>query len=147
MICCLHNFACMEDGIGIRKLMKCTAHGENRVFFAKRMLCILWGSISAVFVCLLQFIPIHLAWPLYGWASTKLSVDSITAFSHAVSGCSIFCFLIGVVVMRMLAGAAAALLVFQISKFTKKPLAAMAASSLVLGLPALLVLTWYAGIV
>lgn len=143
LISCFHNFACMEDEIGMQKLMKCTANGANRAFCVKRVLCILWGSISAAFVCLIQFISIHLAWPLYGWESTKLSTDSITAFSHAVPDYSILYFLIGVVFMCMLAGAAAALLILQLSKLIKKPLAAMAASFLFLGLPAVFALVWY----
>lgn len=137
---CLHNFSCMEDASGVRKLMKCTVYGEKRTYCLKIMLSSLLGGIFAIFVCLVQFCSVHLAWPLYGWKSMQFSVRSITSLGNAGLDLSVLHFLIAVHFLCAAVGAAAALIILGISRITGKPLITLISSFMILGLPAVLIL-------
>ena len=141
LIFCLHDFVCMEDIVGMRKILNTTSNGKNRLIFIKAMIAIVFAGSMSLFLYFLQFVMVHKDWILYEWNSLSTSIMSITAFTDVTVSCPVFIYLILVGIGRMLIGIIEAVVILSVSGIVKKKLPTILGSFLLLGLP-LIIKMW-----
>lgn len=137
-ILCLHDFVCMEDIVGMRKILNTTSNGKNRLIFIKAVIAILFAGSMSLFLYFLQVVMVHKDWTLYEWNSLSTSIMSITAFKDVTINCSVLVYLTLVGIWRVVLGAIEAVVILSVSGVAKKKLPAIFCSFLILGLPLLI---------